>query len=301
MNHSSINTSALFDIWMCCWSSMYGISLTRASMAILWSAINQLVFDTVAGLNAHAFTTERQFLRLAVHLAYFFDGFSVYWWGLRRSILVGTWWRLSNRTICAINSVGVSATARLSFLGFWFVGNRTPIHLVEKGCFFFCAYRLGTCSSFYCGWGYGGCHEYGSKWWGIYPYHIHQRYCLSLWFLWVYMVWNVHSLPDSELFYCWFFSSVRLLWLWGPCILSHCSPVKSACLPFFAFVLRMLFSVLGWYWQLHCWIQLNQWCDVWCWMPLWFIRVWSYSNFWRLWGYLERYHMAGWTIQCLRW
>ena len=51
-------------------------------MAILWEAINQLVAATVAGLNAHAFTKERQFLRLAVHMAYFF------WWFQR--LLVGS-------------------------------------------------------------------------------------------------------------------------------------------------------------------------------------------------------------------
>ena len=31
----------------------------------------------------------------------------------------------------------LSATANFSFLGFGFVGNSTPTHLVEKGCFFF--------------------------------------------------------------------------------------------------------------------------------------------------------------------
>ena len=31
----------------------------------------------------------------------------------------------------------VSATANLSFLGFGFVGNSTPTHMVEKGCFLF--------------------------------------------------------------------------------------------------------------------------------------------------------------------
>ena len=33
--------------------------------------------------------------------------------------------------------MSVSATANLSFIGFGFVGNITPTHLVEKGCFFF--------------------------------------------------------------------------------------------------------------------------------------------------------------------
>ena len=32
--------------------------------------------------------------------------------------------------------MSVSATANLSFLGFWFVGNSTLTHLVEKSCLF---------------------------------------------------------------------------------------------------------------------------------------------------------------------
>ena len=33
--------------------------------------------------------------------------------------------------------MSVSSTAKLSFIGFEFVGNSTSTHMVEKGCFFF--------------------------------------------------------------------------------------------------------------------------------------------------------------------
>ena len=33
--------------------------------------------------------------------------------------------------------MSVSATTNLSFIGFGFVGNSTPTHMVENGCFFF--------------------------------------------------------------------------------------------------------------------------------------------------------------------
>ena len=52
------------------------------------------------------------------------------------------------------------------------------------------------------------------------------------------MAWAFHSLSDYELLCYWFFSSVRLLWLWGTCILSHCSsvvPIQSTCLQFLFF------------------------------------------------------------------
>ena len=87
-------------------------------MVIPQSEIDRMWHGTVAGLNARAFTAKQKFWIFGVHLVCFLGGFSVYWWGLRRSILVGTWWRLSNRTIRVINLVGVSATARLSFLAF---------------------------------------------------------------------------------------------------------------------------------------------------------------------------------------
>ena len=51
--------------------------------------------------------------------------------------MVGKWWRLSNISVYVITEVIVSATANFLFLGFGFVGNSTPTHLVEKGCFFF--------------------------------------------------------------------------------------------------------------------------------------------------------------------
>ena len=42
MNNSSINNSALFGIFMCCGSSIYGLTLTRASMVIPWEVIEHL-------------------------------------------------------------------------------------------------------------------------------------------------------------------------------------------------------------------------------------------------------------------
>ena len=39
MNHSSLNTSAIFGICMCCGSSIYGLTVTRASMVIPRAAI----------------------------------------------------------------------------------------------------------------------------------------------------------------------------------------------------------------------------------------------------------------------
>ena len=42
MNHASINTSALFGICMCSGSSIYGLTVTIASMVILQAAIGDL-------------------------------------------------------------------------------------------------------------------------------------------------------------------------------------------------------------------------------------------------------------------
>ena len=81
MNHASLNTSALFGICVCCGSSIYGLTLTTYSVEIPRSAIGQ------------------EFWRFRVHLACFIGSFSAYWWGIRMSILVGTWWRLSNREV----------------------------------------------------------------------------------------------------------------------------------------------------------------------------------------------------------
>ena len=81
MNHTSLNTSDLFGIYMCCGSSIYGLTVTTASMAIPMAAI------------------DRKFWRFGVHLACFIGDLSVYLWVIRRNILVGTWWRLSNRRV----------------------------------------------------------------------------------------------------------------------------------------------------------------------------------------------------------
>ena len=94
-NHASINTSALFGICMCCSSSIYSLTVTTASMVIPRAAIDWLPFAMVAGLNARAFTAERQIRTFGVHLECFLGGFRIYWWGLRRNILVETWWILS--------------------------------------------------------------------------------------------------------------------------------------------------------------------------------------------------------------
>ena len=77
MNHTSINTSALFGICMCCVSIIYSLTVTRASMVIPWAAIDQLPFVTVAGLKTRAFTAKRQFWRFGVHLECFIGGLSV--------------------------------------------------------------------------------------------------------------------------------------------------------------------------------------------------------------------------------
>ena len=71
MNHASLNTSALFGICICCGSSIYGLTVTRSSMVILWLVINQLDSAMVAVLNAHVFTAERRLLQFGVHLAFF--------------------------------------------------------------------------------------------------------------------------------------------------------------------------------------------------------------------------------------
>ena len=67
----------------------------------------------------------------------FLGGLSIYWWVLRRNIFVGTWWRLSNRKVFVITEVSVYTNPNFSFLGFGFVGNSTPTHMIEKGCSFF--------------------------------------------------------------------------------------------------------------------------------------------------------------------
>ena len=97
MNHASLNTSALFVICMCCGSSIYGLTVTIAITVIPRAAIDRLLFATVVGVNAHVFTAEQIFWRFGVRLACFLGGLSIYLWGLIRSILVGTWWKLSNR------------------------------------------------------------------------------------------------------------------------------------------------------------------------------------------------------------
>ena len=103
MNYDSINTISLSGICMCCGSSIYGITVTRSSVVKPQSAINCLWYDTFAGLNARAFTEEQKVWIFGVHTMCFIGGLSVYWWGLRRSILVGTWLRLINRTVYVIN------------------------------------------------------------------------------------------------------------------------------------------------------------------------------------------------------
>ena len=67
MNHASLNISDIFDICMCCGYSIYCLTVTIASMVIPQAAIER-----------------------GVHMEYFLGGLRVYWWGLIRSILVGT-------------------------------------------------------------------------------------------------------------------------------------------------------------------------------------------------------------------
>ena len=78
MNHTSINTSDIFGIYICvcCGSIIYGLTLTRASMVIPGIAIDRL---------------PQHFWRFEVHLKWFIGGLSVYWCGIRRIILVDTW------------------------------------------------------------------------------------------------------------------------------------------------------------------------------------------------------------------
>ena len=83
-NHTSINTSDLFGIFMCCGYIIYGITVTRASTMIPREAIRHRIE------------------LFGVHLACFIGGLSIYWWGLRMIILVGTWWIWINRTVCVI-------------------------------------------------------------------------------------------------------------------------------------------------------------------------------------------------------
>ena len=102
MNHSSLNTSALFGICMCCGSSIYGLTVTTDSMAIPRAAIDRIPFATFAVLNARAFPEERRFWRFVVHMACFLGGLILYWWSLIINILVGTRWILSNRRVYVI-------------------------------------------------------------------------------------------------------------------------------------------------------------------------------------------------------
>ena len=83
MNHASLNTSALFSICMCCSSSIYDLTVTIGSTVIPMSAIDQ-------------------FWRFGVNLVRFICGLRVFCLGIRRNILVGTWWRLSNRRVYVI-------------------------------------------------------------------------------------------------------------------------------------------------------------------------------------------------------
>ena len=53
MNHTSINTSALFVICMCCDPSIYGLTVTRASTVIYPG--QRLTSATVAVLNTRVF------------------------------------------------------------------------------------------------------------------------------------------------------------------------------------------------------------------------------------------------------
>ena len=78
MNHASLNTNAIFGIYRCCGSSIYGLTITRASMMIPWSAIGRLPFATAAGLNACAFLAEWRFLRFGVHLECFLGGLRIH-------------------------------------------------------------------------------------------------------------------------------------------------------------------------------------------------------------------------------
>ena len=94
MNHDSLNNSALFGVCIFCDSSIYGLTVTRDIIVIPRAAIKEL--------NARAFTVGQRFWRFGVHVSSFLGGFSVYWWGLRRSILVGTFWILSNRPVYVI-------------------------------------------------------------------------------------------------------------------------------------------------------------------------------------------------------
>ena len=103
MNRSSLNTSALFSILMCCGSSIYGLTVITVITEIPRSVIDRIPFAIVAGLIVPAFTVERQFRRFGVHLECFLGSLSASWWGLRRNISVGTWWRFINRRVYNIN------------------------------------------------------------------------------------------------------------------------------------------------------------------------------------------------------
>ena len=103
MKYSSLNTSAIFSICMCCGSIIYGLNITRASEVIPQADINRIPSSTVVGLNARVFTAEMLFWRFGVHLACFISGLGVYSWVHIKNILVGTWWRFSNRRVYNIN------------------------------------------------------------------------------------------------------------------------------------------------------------------------------------------------------
>ena len=91
MNHSSLNNSALFGILMCCVSSIYGITVTRAITVISHSEIKYLY------VHCGAATLD------------IWSPYGVFsWWfehllvRSQKEYLVGTWWILSNRTVYVI-------------------------------------------------------------------------------------------------------------------------------------------------------------------------------------------------------